>query len=364
MAVLFCTIVYAWFFVPEFFLTLLGRQIVAASGFAANIYFWFTTNYFSPYALDRAPLNLWSLGVEEQFYVAWPLMVWLLLRVDRKLAAALLLGATVLSYLYCLYCTFTDQTQAFYSPATRFWELSIRGIVAFAGRYGWRIPKAELLSTIGAIMVGTFFAGFVRGGVPAIVGLPIAVGTALVIHGGRDAFPNRILSWNPAVAVGLISYPLYLWHWPVLSFAYLANFRAMPFDATRGVLVVLIIVLAVLTYFVVERKFRKSDPWKLVVAMAGVAAAAIVVSPAAHRFDRPVKHDPAQQLIAVYAELHQTGLGDFYREECDFTRWGSLMAVDSGHLSAEGSLVVGKFIAKRIWPHNQEQRANIHSLEH
>lgn len=327
--VLLCVIAYAWFFVPDFFLMLLGKQVLAASGFAANVYFWFTSNYFGPNALDQPLLNIWSLGVEEQFYVVWPALIGLFVRLKRPYVIVWLLAIASLAYLYCLYCTFADQTQAFYSPVTRFWELSLGGGVAFGDRFGWRIPKAEWFAPVGAGMIAIFFTGFVRGGFPAIIGLPVVVGTGLVIHAGENAWPNRLLRWKPAVAVGLISYPLYLWHWPVLSFAYLRNSMVIPSSPVRFLLVLAVFALSTATYFVVERRFRKSSVATLIAAMLAVALLGVGIPISARHFDRPVDHDPSQGLVAYYAELRETGLGHFYREECNFTRSGSLQPKQS-----------------------------------
>src|SRR5687767_11476762 len=228
----------------------LGKHVAAGAGFIANLAFWREAGYFDWSAELKPLLHLWSLGVEEQYYLVWPL----LLLFFRRWTLGLIVGIGVLSFALNLYMTAKYPSAAFYLPMTRFWELLVGSFLAWKtteGRFG------NLKSACGAMLV---IAGLVLlNGERAFPGwwalLPV-LGTALLISAGPTAWVNRTILAHPAaVYVGLISYPLYLWHWPLLSFARVVE-QGEPGALTKTVLLMASFVLAWATYQFVEKPIR------------------------------------------------------------------------------------------------------------
>ena len=214
----------------------LGRHLAASAAFVPNFMFWRDQAASDHDVKIDALLHLWSLGVEEQYYLVWPLMVLAVFgrwtRIARVTAALALI-----SFVLNIVLTFDLTEAAFYLPFPRFWELLAGSALAFAGAYARETPaRASLyiaLSTekasrslndakawVGLALIAVsivvltkqhMFPGF-------WVLLPVA-GTALLIASGPGAAVNRLLSNRGLVAIGLISYPFYLWHWPLLSLA-------------------------------------------------------------------------------------------------------------------------------------------------
>ena len=236
----------------------LGRHVAAGAAFIANLATWQETSYFDTAATTKPLLHLWSLGVEEQFYLLWPLGLLGLWRLGRRMWPAALLVAAI-SFAWSVHLTATDPTAAFYSPFSRLWELALGGVLAGVERE--RAPMFARIPTwasiVGLVAVlggaGVFGPGSTFPGWHAL--LP-TVGAALVIAAGPEGWLNRrVLSNRVMVAIGLISYPLYLWHWPVLTFARIV--AAVEFSAgVRLGLLGASLILTVLTYWLVERPVR------------------------------------------------------------------------------------------------------------
>ncbi len=236
----------------------LGLQATAGSGFSANILFWFQAGYFDSLAIRKPLLHLWSLGVEEQFYLIWPpLMI---------LAAALgarwwtiVLSVVGLSFIVNVSLIADHPDATFYLLPGRLWELGLGGILA---RHHQRGPLsgrgaalANLKSGLGlgliAVSAGVLHETFAFPGWWAV--LPVA-GTMLVIDAGPDARINRlILASRPFQAIGLISYPIYLWHWPLLVFERVAGHSGATWKIGA---IALTVVLSYLTYRLIEVPIR------------------------------------------------------------------------------------------------------------
>lgn len=226
----------------------LSLQSFAGALFFPNILFWSQAGYFDQVAETKPLLHLWSLGVEEQFYLVWP---WLLLliwhRPKAKIIAIAVLAATSLTY--SIWTTRYDPVTAFYSPFSRFWELGVGGLLSF-------LPRATRLgnlpSMIGIVVIGAS-AGLINSKTPfpGAAAFGPVVGAALVVSSRSDA-----LSWKPLVSIGRLSYPLYLWHWPLLKFAAAAGLESPT--QTAGVLAVSLI-LAFMTVELVERPIRNGN---------------------------------------------------------------------------------------------------------
>ena len=224
----------------------LGLYTLAGALFFPNLLLWSEVGYFDAAAETKPLLHLWSLGVEEQFYLCWPLLLLLLKKTPKWLTAGLILVA-IGSLLYCCYATQYQPAAAFYSPLSRLWELAVGGILA-TGRFP-AAKRFDLISLpgIALIVAAAFFLDRSHAFPGPAAVIPVA-GAALVI-----IFGSRLLRQKWIVAVGLISYPLYLWHWPLLTFAALAGFTSAP---AKIAAVATSIVLAALTTVFVERPIR------------------------------------------------------------------------------------------------------------
>ncbi len=239
----------------------LGKHIAASAGFVQNWALWGEAGYFDSESEAKPLLHLWSLGIEEQFYIVWPCFLWAMRKSPvRSLALTVLVA--IASFGLGLERVGNDAVAAFYSPQTRFWELLSGSALAAATLsrprpFGQTPAFRNALTVLGMAMVvsGCCFIrpDFAFPGTWAL--LPV-VGTVFVIAAGPAAWLNSaLLSRGAPVWFGLISYPLYLWHWPLLSLATVSE-SAVPGHAARLALVLLSIVLAWGTYRTVERPIR------------------------------------------------------------------------------------------------------------
>ena len=244
------------FMMPDAYRTL-GLNTAASASFVANIALYLQQDYFAPSADLNPLLHIWSLGVEEQFYLVWPLILMALVR--RSLAIPVAAVLTILSFADNIVLTAGNPVAAFFLPLSRFWELGAGAVLALLhARAGRSVLEREWTGWAGLLLLALAMAVIDRDS--AFPGwwalLPVA-GTVLLIASGENARANRIfLSHRALVYIGLISYPLYLWHWPLLVFARVIRFQNEPKVVLSIVLIVVALVLAHLTYRLVERPIR------------------------------------------------------------------------------------------------------------
>jgi peptidoglycan/LPS O-acetylase OafA/YrhL len=250
---------------------LLGKQIIGGSTFVANFVLWWQSGYFSPDAAQKPLLNLWSLGVEEQFYLIFPLICIAFHRAKSRWAlpgAYLALG--IISMVVNIAFVREHRAAMFFMPFSRLWELLVGAGLSLYLQRNLRAPTESHLLTkwrtcIGfaglAMLFGSIFGINQHDAFPGGWALLPTVGAAMVIVAGPSAWFNRnVLSCKPAVFVGLISYPLYLWHWPILSFTRIFTNHVEGHDIgliLKGGVVLLSIALAYLTYRFIEMPIRE-----------------------------------------------------------------------------------------------------------
>jgi peptidoglycan/LPS O-acetylase OafA/YrhL len=247
-----------WFILLAEELRQLGKHMAAGAGFVSNIALWGEAGYFDTSADTKPLLHLWSLGVEEQFYLLWPLLLWAIWRRRGALPWVIALVA-LLSFGWNIATVHHDGVAAFYLPMSRFWELASGALLAYLSfrQPRFRLPAADTCSVIGLLLIAAAI-GFVTkdDAFPGWWAVLPVMGAWLMLAAGPQASVNRILLSNRVLVwFGLISYPLYLWHWPLLAFARLVIGQT-PSVEIRTAVVLLSIVLAWLTYRVVERPIR------------------------------------------------------------------------------------------------------------
>jgi len=239
----------------------LGKHIAVGAGFVANIALWFEAGYFDRASEFKPLLHLWSLGIEEQFYFAWPLMLLALWRIRRSVRGVTLV-VLLASLVWALVLVFIDRTQTFYAPWTRAWELMAGALLALQWQETGTLPQWMRLPSVqwGALLSLLFGGGLLSSSYPfpgALALIPVTAAAVLIAGTERgQGTVTRLLASRPMVAIGLISYPLYLWHWPLLSFAHIFESTTPPV-LVRLALLLIAFVLAGLTYLGVERPLRR-----------------------------------------------------------------------------------------------------------
>lgn len=256
--VLCASFTFGWFILLAGEYKQLGKHMAAGAGFVSNFALWDEAGYFDSAANTKPLLHLWSLGIEEQFYIVWPLLlgfVWK--RKHNFLVITLLIAAA--SFAINVYTVKGDEVAAFYSPLSRFWELMIGGILAYSTLHNrqYLIKNPDRRSLIGLLLIVTaiLFLNENRE-FPGWWALFPSIGAFFVISAGGNARLNRdLLGSRVLVWCGLISYPLYLWHWPLLSFAHILEGESIS-NEIRIAAVAISFVLAWLTYWLIEKPVR------------------------------------------------------------------------------------------------------------
>lgn len=305
----------------------LAGHAVAGAGFVSNLLLWSESGYFDVNAASKPLLHLWSLGIEEQFYVAWPLILIAVARL-RWNAVWGAVAIMLLSFADNVHLTSTDAIAAFFSPAARAWELMLGAAVALLPKETFS-PSTRNFAALaggGAILLALFMIGG-SSAFPGWWALLPTTGAALVILAGPSAWINRqLLASGPFVSVGRISYPLYLWHWPILSFLLIRNGDVGLSISVRLAALVAATVLAFGTYYLVEGPVggrRRYGTPALLATMTTIALGAVMVLASGGLPGRALNQDPRRQFVERYKELHRDGLSTAYRFECDFYDWKS-----------------------------------------
>ena len=265
--VLTITAIASWLLVPATMRSSLGRDIVAASLYISNYLFaWWQADYQNLDATPSPVIHYWSLAVEEQFYLLWPLLILsffiIAIRLKNRVVLTYLVGITTLiSFIFSIYQTETSPIWAFYSLPTRAWELGLGALLVL-------IPPIKARKLVGLVgfllLIVSAFVFNESTAFPGINAIFPVLGTVLLI-GTINSWPpflNDIANSRISQWLGEISYPLYLWHWPllVLPSTYLA--RTLEIHE-RLIAIVLTVVFAHFTHNLVEEPFRhkklKSD---------------------------------------------------------------------------------------------------------
>lgn len=279
--VLIFTILSGWFVLLPTEYKLLGKHIAGGAGFIANLVLWSESGYFDLDSASKPLLHLWSLGIEEQFYIFFPVLLIIAVRKNTQFLKLILI-LTIISFTINIIFHKSEPIANFYSPLSRFWELMVGSILAYLLLYKKKsiykqrviidgiaknsnltvvkylhcIKIHNLASGVGLILIFIAFFFASSRSYPGTWALLPTFGAFLIILAGERAWLNKKVLSNPIlVFIGLISFPLYLWHWVLLSFSHIILGNAST-DSIRLVLVIFSIILAILTYYYIEKPIR------------------------------------------------------------------------------------------------------------
>jgi peptidoglycan/LPS O-acetylase OafA/YrhL len=318
--VLVSSLTFGWFVLLADEYTQLGKHAASGAAFIVNFILVGESGYFDNASETKPLLHLWSLAVEEQFYIIWPLVLWFTWKRKFNILTITLIVAFISFYLNLKFVA-SKPTETFYWPVGRFWELLSGSTLAWLLLYKrdlltrtklW-IDKylvilirnnevaangsttVSLMSLLGFLLLAY---GVIRINenlaFPSTWALIPILGTLLIIAAGSKAWFNRMLFMNPiAVWFGLISYPLYLWHWPVLSFLQIID-GELPHRDARIAAVILSIMLAWVTYKFIEKPIRFGGSRRLkITALSGtfvmVGLSGLFISHSS--FDKSIVYD-------------------------------------------------------------------------
>jgi len=258
ITVLVACIAFGWVNLLPNELSNLGKNIAASAVFLSNILAYQELDYFSSSAEAKPLLHLWSLGIEEQFYLVWPFIVTITYKSKKKLFWVTTI-TTITSFALSIHYSGQNPSFTFYIPQNRAWELLIGSLIALSPKLGGLSScfGNHFKSILGAtlLLIGLLLINKERE-FPGWWALLPTIGTMLLISSGPKALVNnRLLSHPGLVRVGLISYPLYLWHWPILSFLYISYKGSPPFWV-RIFALLIALAFAWLTYNFIEKSMR------------------------------------------------------------------------------------------------------------
>ena len=315
----------------------LGKHLAGGAGFIANFILKQESGYFDEAAEAKPLLHLWSLGIEEQFYIIWPLLLWAVWQQRHRLWGIIFLLAVV-SFGLNLSLVQRDPIGTFYAPYTRFWELLIGAMLAYATLHKPALlavltpRRANGVSLLGGGLLAMGMALLNKGSVfPGAWALLPTLGAALIIAAGPRAWFNRtVLAHRIVVWFGLISFPLYLWHWPLLSFAYIIE-SEVPSRGVRLAAVALSVVLAWLTYRFVEKPIRFGATHSRAETAGLVLGVAIVGGLGLHSYTHGGLEGTGYRTAEKSAYAHyfdnslpeqayfkKIRLAEYYRDGCNF----------------------------------------------
>ncbi|ROH93517.1 acyltransferase [Stagnimonas aquatica] len=335
-----------------------GLSLASTGLFASNFYFWSDAGYFAGAAESRPLLHTWSLAVEEQFYLLFPLLLAFFHRHARSGLRLALAALAVGSLLYSEWQLRRAPEGAFYLLPSRAWELLLGSLLAMGSVP--RIRNAALRQGLGwlglAAIVYAACTYTEKTRFPGLAALAPCLGAALLIHSGGDTQVARLLALRPVRFVGLISYSLYLWHWPLIVFYREGLLGDYGLPQRLGLLAASL-ALAVLSWRYVETPFRQLDRHRWPAARLLPAAVAALLGTVALgallRIDGlPQRFSPAERAMAAWLDYDRDA--QFRAGRCFLSSGGDFRQYDTGLCLAESEdrpdvLLIGDSHAGHLW---------------
>lgn len=295
-----------------------GKSLIAATLFSSNINFWMEAGYFDAPSQLKPLLHTWSLAVEEQFYIVFPLLVLFIQRSFRKQLPAALAVILLISFGFAVRQVAADPATAFYMAHLRSWELLIGSLLALQVFPNLEsVPLNNALAIMGMLLIGYSIHQFDDNTLfPGLNALPTVAGTALLLYGNsmEKNMVGRFLSFEPLVFIGKISYSLYLWHWSIIIFANYYAIRPLTAIELGGALFLIFIVSA-LSWRWIETPFRSKSFFstgQIYGIAAGSAAFLLVAAGTVYVFDGFPSRAGAQ-IAGAYSTENERWLF----EDCD-----------------------------------------------
>ncbi len=310
--VLAACLIFGWIMLTPEEYQRLGKHAAGGVIFVSNFMLWKEVGYFDAAANTKPLLHLWSLGIEEQFYIVWPVLLGIIFKRSRNLWW-LIAGIIFASFALNIGRISADPSGVFYSPLSRAWELALGAAVAYQlirpsaliADFIKRYQSSISIMAIAMIVVG-FFVIHEKAMFPGWWALLPVIGSALLIICGPLSFINqKILSNRLLVWVGLISFPLYLWHWPLLSFARIIYSEVPPIEWQISLLIISVI-LAWLTYEWVEKPIRQSQASRKI--LLGLIFALLAIGICGHLINKS-KGVPSRQFELLNADPLSLAMG-------------------------------------------------------
>jgi peptidoglycan/LPS O-acetylase OafA/YrhL len=287
LAVLAVTLLAGYFLLMPGDYASLGKSAVYSAFGTGNLFFFWHTGYFDREASLQPLLHMWSLGVEEQFYVVWPVLLALILWIAKRRRAptiGMIAAVSAISFAVCLHEMTVNPKAAFYLPYNRAWELGVGALIVFVPALRSRV-LAEAAGLAGLLLIAFgLFTLHHSDPFPGVNAVAPVLGSALLVWPRPDNWSGRILATAPLRWLGLISYSLYLWHWPIIvMFRHWGN-SATPTAAEAACLAVAAVALAWMSWRFIEQPFRQrgrpviSIPIGITAAGATAALAFVVIA--------------------------------------------------------------------------------------
>lgn len=255
----FVLYIYSYFkSLPEDFISF-SKQSIFSSLFSSNLYFYFNQFEYQNASSQLLPLlHTWSLSIEEQYYIIYPVILLAVYKLSKNSMSTVIFALFLFSFTYSLYLDQVNKTFSFFSIQSRFWELAVGCLLALKIKTTpIYLLKKNILIYLGILLIIISFILFDdESQNRTLLTLVPIIGTILIILSENSKnYVTKILSSNIFIYFGIISYSLYLWHYPIFAFSRLSEFATYSIS-NKIILILLLLSLANLSYFIIEKPFR------------------------------------------------------------------------------------------------------------